>query len=62
MRELLLARARGEHEKSGVIKSLQRAAINTQNPNVKFGRQARESMGQNCGVRVESRPAAAPSH
>jgi hypothetical protein len=42
MRELLLARARGEHEKSSVIKSLQRAAINTQNPNVKFGRQARE--------------------
>jgi hypothetical protein len=42
MRELLLARARGEHEKSGVIKSLQRTAINTQNPNVKFGRQARE--------------------
>lgn len=53
---LLLARARGEHEKSGVIKTLQRAAINTQNPNAKLERQAREH-----GAEMR-RPKTAPSH
>lgn len=47
---LLLARASGEHEKSGVIKTLQRAAINTQIQNAKLERQAREHAGQKSGV------------